>query len=148
LESFKEISTLSGHTDSVSAIAITSNGSKIISSSWDNSIKVWDLEFGTILVEFYGDGSISSCSYIDAISSIIAEDFGGRIYILRLEGLTSDLPVTTAMEREDGSVRLQCFFCQQWSDLQRVDLGSDVSCPLCGKNMQVNSFTYRENPFN
>ena len=34
--------TLRGHTDFVTSIAFSPNGQKLVSSSWDNSIKLWD----------------------------------------------------------------------------------------------------------
>src|ERR687886_828922 len=35
--------TLEGHSNSVNAVAITADGKRAISGSWDNTIKVWDL---------------------------------------------------------------------------------------------------------
>ena len=39
--------TLSGHTDSVFAVAIAPDGVKAISASWDKTLKIWDTETGT-----------------------------------------------------------------------------------------------------
>ncbi|MBD0314772.1 MAG: hypothetical protein ICV86_18600, partial [Microcoleus sp. T3-bin5] len=39
--------TLSGHTDSVFAVAIAPDGKRAISASWDYTLKIWDTETGT-----------------------------------------------------------------------------------------------------
>ncbi|MDF0590402.1 KGGVGR-motif variant AAA ATPase [Candidatus Methanocrinis natronophilus] len=38
--------TLKGHSGSVSAASVTSNGRRAVSASWDQTLKVWDLETG------------------------------------------------------------------------------------------------------
>ncbi|HEY9652269.1 MAG TPA: hypothetical protein V6C95_16535 [Coleofasciculaceae cyanobacterium] len=44
LENQNELFTLIGHTDSVNAVAVTPDRSRVISVSSDNTLKVWDLE--------------------------------------------------------------------------------------------------------
>ncbi len=43
------IRTLSGHTDYVQAVAVTPDGSRVVSGSADNTLKVWDLDSGQLL---------------------------------------------------------------------------------------------------
>ncbi|MCL1475550.1 hypothetical protein LAY57_33565, partial [Argonema antarcticum A004/B2] len=43
------VRTLSGHTESVSAVAIAPDGKFAVSASWDNTLKVWDLSSGNQL---------------------------------------------------------------------------------------------------
>ena len=40
--SLKEIGTLEGHSESVTTVAVFRDGSKIVSGSRDNTIKIWD----------------------------------------------------------------------------------------------------------
>ena len=44
LESGKETLTLRGHTDGVLSLALSADGKRLFSGSWDQTIKVWDLE--------------------------------------------------------------------------------------------------------
>jgi hypothetical protein len=37
---------LKGHTDSVNAVAVTPDGRRAISGSWDNTLRIWDLKTG------------------------------------------------------------------------------------------------------
>ena len=49
LASGAELHTLSGHTDSVNAVAVTADGQRAVSASDDNTLKVWDLASGAEL---------------------------------------------------------------------------------------------------
>ena len=44
IESGEELRTLEGHTRSVTGVAVTQDGTKAISASLDNTLKVWDIE--------------------------------------------------------------------------------------------------------
>lgn len=48
------VDTLTGHSDSINAVAITQNGRIIISGSEDNTIKLWDLNTGECLATLDG----------------------------------------------------------------------------------------------
>lgn len=145
LESGRRLRTSTRHSKWISVLAVTQDGRQVVSGSLDGCLKVWDLDSGTIIAEFYGDRSITACSCNNLYGSIIVGDSGGRVYMLWLEGILSDYPVITAMERDGGLMQLKCFSCQQWSDLQRDDVRGEVICPLCGRKMQVNSMILDRN---
>ncbi|ERT04088.1 WD domain, G-beta repeat protein [Lyngbya aestuarii BL J] len=52
------IRTLVGHSGSVNAVAITPDSSKLVSGSWDNTIKVWDLASGKQLLTLREHNSV------------------------------------------------------------------------------------------
>ena len=46
LETGGELRTLAGHSDSVTGVAVSPDGRRAVSASWDSTLKVWDLETG------------------------------------------------------------------------------------------------------
>jgi WD40 repeat protein len=54
------IRTLEGHSSSVGSVAITPDGTKIVSGSADKTIKVWDLNNGSIIFACKFDSHISA----------------------------------------------------------------------------------------
>src|SRR5438477_4583009 len=62
---------LAGHTDFVTAVAITPDGSRVISGSRDRTIKVWDLAAGSLLYSLEG--------HQDGISSLLVTHDGQQI---------------------------------------------------------------------
>ena len=40
---------LEGHTDNVKAVAISVDGSKIVSGSWDKTVRVWSMATGEVI---------------------------------------------------------------------------------------------------
>ena len=53
LESGRCLHTFAGHTDRISAVAVTPNGSKVVTGSGDHTVKFWDLRTGQLLVTMY-----------------------------------------------------------------------------------------------
>ncbi|MEG4258733.1 WD40 repeat domain-containing protein, partial [Microcoleus sp. POL1_C1] len=83
----KEEFTLTGHSKSVKAVAITPDGKRAISGSLDNSLKVWDLSSQNIIASFTGESSLASCAIAPDGVTIVAGARSGRVYFLRLEGM-------------------------------------------------------------
>ena len=46
MDAGKETVTLRGHTDKVTSLALSADGKRLFSGSYDNTIKVWDPEVG------------------------------------------------------------------------------------------------------
>jgi WD40 repeat protein len=41
--------TLEGHTDDVSSVVFSADGSTLISGAWDDTVRLWDVRDGTLL---------------------------------------------------------------------------------------------------
>jgi WD40 repeat protein len=78
--------TLEGHSGSVNAVAVTPDGRKAVSGSFDNTLKVWDLEKGEVIATFTGESPIFCCAIASGGVTIVAGEKSGRMHFLRLEG--------------------------------------------------------------
>ena len=46
---------LSGHTDNVTSVALSADGSKVVSGSYDKTVKIWSADSGEVLQTLSGD---------------------------------------------------------------------------------------------
>ena len=79
--------TLEGHTDTVGAVAVTADGQRIISGSYDHTVRVWNLASGTELAHWATDtGPVVSCagSPHDP-TTLVYGDSDGRVVVLSLQ---------------------------------------------------------------
>jgi WD40 repeat protein len=83
----QQIGNLTGHSDTVTAIAISPDRQILVSASWDNTIKVWDLHTGNQRQTLFTDYSSSLNLHPIAISpggQILASESHGSIGIWSL----------------------------------------------------------------
>ncbi len=76
---------LEGHQGLVDAVAITADGRRVVSGSWDKTLKVWDLETGALICTFNCEGCVDCAAVAPDGRTFVAGDAGGRVYFLRLE---------------------------------------------------------------
>jgi len=76
------IRTLSGHTDAVSGCAISPLGDYIVSTSGDQTLKVWDARTGACLSTLFVNGLLYACVYYPDGKHIVAAGDGGGLYFL------------------------------------------------------------------
>ena len=75
------VNTLEGHTSSVSSVAITPDGTKIVSGSYDNTIKVWDIASGRLLNTLEGHTSSVSSVTITPRYKIVSASYDNTIKV-------------------------------------------------------------------
>ena len=64
---------MEGHSDEVNSVAYSPDGTKIISGSFDKTIKIWDANTGECLETLEGhSGSVKSVSYSPDGKNIIS----------------------------------------------------------------------------
>ena len=78
--------TLGGHTESVSSIEWI-NDSRICSTSWDHSIRVWDIEAGGKIAQINGNVAFFSASYSPLNNLLLGScaDRHVRLYDIRVK---------------------------------------------------------------
>jgi WD40 repeat protein len=55
---------MEGHSGTVTSVAFSPDGKRVVSQSWDNTVRVWDAETGTVLQRLEGHpGSAPSVTF-------------------------------------------------------------------------------------
>ena len=57
---------LSGHTSGVSSVALSADGSKVISGSGDHTVKIWNADSGEVIQTLSGEVEMKS-TYISSV---------------------------------------------------------------------------------
>jgi WD40 repeat protein len=76
-----------GHTQKVNAVEFSRDGRRAISCGRDRSARVWNVETGEQLAGYTADSALRSMA-VAPDDTIAVGDVGGRIHILRLDGLS------------------------------------------------------------
>ncbi len=78
------VATLSGHREAITAIANSADGTKIISGSYDDTVKVWDLASQKNILTIYGHNTdVSAVAVHDRF--LISADRGGKVILTDVE---------------------------------------------------------------
>jgi WD40 repeat protein len=68
----------------ITAVAVTCDGRKIISASYDQTVKVWDLESGECIATFTVDAPVRACAVARDGVTIVVGDSAGTVHFLTL----------------------------------------------------------------
>jgi WD40 repeat protein len=77
------IRTLEGHSANVAGVALSPDGRRAVSASYDKTLKVWHLETGEAVATFTCDASAMCCAFA-GVRSIVTGDSAGRVHFLEL----------------------------------------------------------------
>ncbi len=86
LDNGAELPALIGHASTVYNVAITSDGQRVISTSEDSRLKVWDLNSGKVITSYSAESPLASLDITPDGFTIAAIDRSGQMHVLRLEG--------------------------------------------------------------
>ncbi|WP_375448967.1 WD40 repeat domain-containing protein [uncultured Nostoc sp.] len=82
----KEISTLSGHSDSVFSVVFSPDGKTLASASADNSIKLWNRDTGKLISTLEGHGSwVNSVVFSSDGKTLASASFDKTIKLWNLD---------------------------------------------------------------
>jgi WD40 repeat protein len=73
-----------GHTSWVDAVAVTPDGRHVISGSYDNTLRVWDLKDGKGILTFTANAQVTTCLVAQDNQTLVAGDGFGRLHFLEL----------------------------------------------------------------
>jgi WD40 repeat protein len=77
--------TLNGHTGGVYSVAFNDDGTKVVSGSWDKTIKVWNVATGEMEgTVFTYDGK--ACPRVNPRMTCVAVAAGNKVHIFRRKG--------------------------------------------------------------
>jgi hypothetical protein len=103
----------------VSGCAFSGDGLRIISGSWDKTVRVWDAQTGDELCVLLTQGEVFSLALGAAGSLVTAGDQLGTVYILNPLGFKCEVPAVTA-------AHIYSF------DARAFDARPTAVCPWCG----------------
>jgi WD40 repeat protein len=103
------LATLQGHTDCVTACAVTPDGRHVVSASNDQTLKVWELVTHTCRITHRGDAGYAAVAV--GATTIIAGDAAGGVWFLEMPpSMTSPVPQT-----RQPSTSLKRWWRRLWS---------------------------------
>jgi hypothetical protein len=91
--------TLEGHTDSVTGLALTPDGSYVVSCSLDGTVRVWDIRSGVCLATARVGEPVSSLSEVGPDGRFSCGTTRGRLRFMKLQRLNLGRPIVVLGRR-------------------------------------------------
>jgi len=116
------LNTLVGHESRITSVALTPDGKRALSGSWDNTLRLWDLESGACLSLFKTNSAVQSLEYSSHLNSVISGVSTGRVLFLQPFNFIPDIPKITSQslwhfddsnekDRWDKNITSLCLSC-------------------------------------
>jgi hypothetical protein len=130
---------------------ITPDGSFIMSSGQDKSLRIWSVRTGKECGAIFLPGRIESMTVHPLRPTAVCLDSLGCVHRIDFVGVEYEPLVVTAWRGEERSrlfrraaanhVQAGCPACRRWWEAPVSVLGTEVTCSRCGQKLKLNSFT-------
>ena len=128
----------------MSACAYSPDGTRIVSASGDNTLKLWDAASGAELATLVLPAAGTAVSVHPFAPKVVCGDRSGGVHVADLVGVLYGPIVVTAREREKGLV-VRCPACWREHPAAPDYLGSALACPSpsCCLELLINPFVLK-----
>jgi WD40 repeat protein len=92
------VQTLEGHVRAVTGVALTADGLRIVSASWDKTVKVWDVNTGRLLRTIQGEDEFAAVAVTPDGQLIVSASWDGTV---KVSGLATGELLRTLKGHED-----------------------------------------------
>jgi hypothetical protein len=130
--------------EGVNAVAFSPDGTKIITASFDKTVRVLETSSGKELHTIPLNSPLFHLDLHHCEPVIACGDVAGGVYILELVGISYGPIIVTAVNRE-RKLEVRCPACQKEHVINEEQLGKQMTCPTpgCGFRLKLNPFTIK-----
>ncbi len=133
----QELKRLDGHRAEIAFCRFSPDGEKVISGSFDNSVRIWDVQSGETIC-IYPNVRIHDATAVDWSfdgTRFVLGTANAGIHLLNLENVSCGPPVVISWSRPNFAIG--CPFCRIWSNIESSNPGHRISCPSCSKELNI-----------
>ena len=156
-ETGAEFNSLVGHKERITSWTFSPDSKRIVSVSWDRTLKLWDVNITKELAIIATKAGLTTCAISGCGRKIACGDNTGSIYLFELVGIEKELPVLTGVRlwlfninmnkgAWDKDITAACSYCGVRipctisENAKCNDQGLISKCPKCGGKLRFNPF--------
>ena len=94
------------HNYLITAINLTPDAQRVVSSSLDGCLKIWDLASGQLITTLTVDSPINDCTVAQDNLTFLAGDITGKVHLMKLEGIETD---SHSSDKQSNSIASDSF---------------------------------------